>query len=94
MHKCIQYSIVLKALGGRVPPEPTAQRPNRRNDMATATVTRPSTTPRAAETTPATPEPTARDKAVAALVIGSASALTVGVFAWAVWVASQIAIPV
>lgn len=61
--------------------------------MATATVTRPSTTSRAA-TTPATPEYAARDKAVAALVIGSASALTVGVFAWAAWVASQIAMPV
>lgn len=62
--------------------------------MATATVTRPSTTNRAAATTLATPEHTARDKAVSALVIGSASALAVGVFAWAAWVASQISIPV
>ena len=62
--------------------------------MTTATVTRPSTTPRTTATSPATPEYSAGQKAVAALVIGSASALTVGVFAWAAWVASQIAIPV
>ena len=64
--------------------------------MATATVTRPSTPAKAAPTAPtaSTAEHTAGQKAVAALVIGSASALTVGVFAWAAWVASQISIPV
>ena len=64
--------------------------------MATATVTRPRTPAQAATTTSATTasEYTAGQKAVAALVIGSASALTVGVFAWAAWVAGQIAIPV
>ena len=64
--------------------------------MATATVTRPSTPAKAQTSAPiaSTPEPTAGQKAVAALVIGGASALTVGVFAWAAWVASQIAIPV
>ena len=64
--------------------------------MPTATVTRPSTPAQAPRTAPiaATPEHTAGQKAVAALVIGGASALTVGVFAWAAWVASQIAIPV
>ena len=61
--------------------------------MATATVTRPSTAAKAAPTA-STAEHTAGQKAVAALVIGSASALTVGVFAWAAWVASQISIPV
>ena len=61
--------------------------------MATATVTRPSTPVRTTPTA-ATPQHTAGQKAVAALVIGGASALTVGVFAWAAWVASQIAIPV
>ena len=61
--------------------------------MATATVTRPRTPAQAATTTAAS-EYTAGQKAVAALVIGSASALTVGVFAWAAWVAGQIAIPV
>ena len=64
--------------------------------MATATVTRPSAptqAPKAAAPTAAS-EHTAGEKAVAALVIGGASALTVGVFAWAAWVASQIAIPV
>ena len=64
--------------------------------MATATVTRPSTPAKAHTTAPvaATSEYTAGQKAVAAVVIGSASALTVGVFAWGAWVASQIAIPV
>ena len=64
--------------------------------MATATVTRPSTPAQASRTAPnaAPSEHTAGQKAVAALVIGGASALTVGVFAWAAWVASQIAIPV
>lgn len=64
--------------------------------MATATVTRPSTPAKAPVVAPieATVEHTAGQKAVAALVIGGASALTVGVFAWAAWVASQIAIPV
>ena len=64
--------------------------------MATATVTRPTTPAKVPTTAPAaaTPEHTAGQKAVAALVIGGASALTVGVFAWAAWVASQIAIPV
>ena len=64
--------------------------------MATATVTRPSTPAKAHTTAPvaATSEYTAGQKAVAAVVIGSASALTVGVFAWATWVASQISIPV
>ena len=61
--------------------------------MATATVTRP-TTPAKAAPTASTAEYTAGQKAVTALVIGSASALTVGVFAWAAWVASQISIPV
>ena len=64
--------------------------------MATATVTRPTTPAKAAETAPtaSTAEHTAGQKAVAAVVIGGASALTVGVFAWGAWVASQIAIPV
>lgn len=62
--------------------------------MATATATRPSAPARTVATAPATPEPTAREKAVAAVVIGSASVLTLGVFAWATWVASQISIPV
>ena len=64
--------------------------------MATATVTRPSTHAKAHTTAPvaATSEYTAGQKAVAAVVIGSASALTVGVFAWGAWVASQISIPV
>lgn len=64
--------------------------------MATATVTRPTTPAKVSTTAPtaATSEYTAGQKAVAALVIGSASAITVGIFAWAAWVASQIAIPV
>lgn len=66
--------------------------------MATATVTRPRNPAQAKAATTASAttasEYTAGQKAVAALVIGSASALTVGVFAWAAWVASQIAIPV
>jgi hypothetical protein len=37
---------------------------------------------------------TGRDKAVAALAIGTASAVTLGIFGWAVWVASQISIPI
>ena len=47
-----------------------------------------------ANSTSTASEHTAGQRAVAALVIGSASALTVGVFAWAAWVAGQIAIPV
>ena len=65
--------------------------------MATATVTRPAAPARTSATTPATPVPaehTAGEKAIAALVIGSASALTVGVFAWAAWAASQVSIPI
>ena len=64
--------------------------------MATATVTRPTTPAKAHTTAPAaaTSEYTAGQKAVAAVDIGSASALAVGVFAWGAWVASQIAIPV
>lgn len=62
--------------------------------MATATVTRPTTPAPTSATAPATPEHTAGEKAVAALVVGSASVLTLGVFAWAAWVTSQIAIPV
>lgn len=63
--------------------------------MATATVTRPAA-PRttAPAATPGAVENTASEKAVAALVIGVTGAATVGVFAWAVWVASQISIPV
>lgn len=64
--------------------------------MATATATRPSAPAQAPKTAPiaATPEHTAGEKAVAALVIGSAGALTLGVFVWAAWVVSQIAIPI
>lgn len=58
--------------------------------MATATVIRP-TTPATAPATPA--GYTAAEKVTAAVVIGSAGALTLGVFAWAAWVASQISIP-
>ena len=64
--------------------------------MATATVTRPSAPTRASQTAPTvtTTEHTVGQKVIATLVIGSASALTVGVFAWGAWVASQISIPV
>ena len=62
--------------------------------MATATVIRP-TSPATAPQTPQRSASgyTAGQKATAALVIGSASVLTLGVFAWAAWVASQISIP-
>ena len=60
--------------------------------MSTATMTRPSA-PTAPSSAPIT-EVTARDKVTATLVIGAASAATLGIFAWAVWVASQINIPI
>jgi hypothetical protein len=62
--------------------------------MATATVTRPSAPATATATPKGSVEHTARDKAVATLVVGSASALTLGVFIWATWIASQISIPI
>ncbi|MFM1964442.1 MAG: hypothetical protein RL134_167 [Actinomycetota bacterium] len=62
--------------------------------MATATVARPAAPARVPATDKASAEPTTGQKAVSALIIGSASALTVGVFAWAAWVTSQISIPV
>lgn len=64
--------------------------------MATATITRPTpAAPRPATGAAATrSEATVGQKAVTALVIGAASAVTLGIFAWATWVASQIAIPV
>lgn len=63
--------------------------------MATATITRPATTVSAPTArSGVTPQATAGQKAVTAVVIGAASAATIGVFAWAAWVASQIAIPV
>lgn len=61
--------------------------------MATATVTRHRTSATAA-TSPVTPEPTAGQKAVSALVVGAASVATLGVFVWAAWVTSQISIPI
>jgi hypothetical protein len=61
--------------------------------MATATAARPAAT-RPAATTPAATQHTAGEKAIAAVVVGVAGAATVGVFAWAVWVASQISMPV
>jgi hypothetical protein len=57
--------------------------------MATATVTRPKASAPAATASPYT----ARDKVVATLAIGAASAVTLGIFGWAVWVASQISLP-
>lgn len=60
--------------------------------MATATITRPAAP--SAVPTPVAPDHTAGQKAAATLVIASASALTLGVFAWAAWIASQISIPV
>ena len=62
--------------------------------MATATATRPTTPAPAMPTPSATPQPTTREKAVAAVVSGAASVLALGVFAWGAWVASQISIPV
>jgi hypothetical protein len=61
--------------------------------MSTATLTRPTTSP-APAVAPSSEQLTSRDKAVAALAIGAASAVTLGIFGWAVWVASQIAIPI
>lgn len=63
--------------------------------MATATATRPSASrTTATPAQPTDPRHTGSEKAVATAVIGVAGAAAVGVFAWAVWVASQISIPV
>jgi hypothetical protein len=62
--------------------------------MATATATRPTAPARVPAAHETSAEPTTGQKAVSALVIGSAGALTIGVFAWAAWVTSQISIPV
>ncbi|MEY3732987.1 MAG: hypothetical protein RL347_346 [Actinomycetota bacterium] len=61
--------------------------------MSTATMSRPTTSP-APTAAPSSEQVTGRDKAVAALAIGTASAVTLGIFGWAVWVASQISIPI
>jgi hypothetical protein len=63
--------------------------------MATATPTRTAARHEApTRATTAAPQHTAKEKAVAALVIGAASAVTVGILGWAIWVAGQISIPV
>lgn len=61
--------------------------------MSTATMTRPAVT-NAPVTPTAEDRLSGRERAIAAVAIGSASALTLGIFGWAVWVASQISIPI
>lgn len=66
--------------------------------MATATLNRPSapTTTEASSITPVPTNgeaPTTRDKVLAYLAVGGAGALTLGIFGWAVWVSSQISVP-
>lgn len=91
MHMCIEYGIVLTASGGRVPPELAARRLiSRRVAMATTTATSPVQAPAIAVEPSAA---TAGHKAIAAVVITGASAVTVGILAWAISTASQLALP-
>ena len=63
--------------------------------MSTVTMTRPTTRPDTLPSgTASSPSITTRDKVVGGLVIGTASAITLGIFSWAIWVASGISIPV
>ena len=88
---CIEYGSVLTASGGRVPPELAARRLiSRRVVMATTTATSPVQAPAIAVEPSAA---TAGRKAIAAVVITGASAVTVGILAWAISTASQLALP-